>query len=632
MSLRNWDFTLSSMYATNVYMQLGQISSGNNYHGSTFKTKLSSYIDSVSVQMWKSTSTIGLPYMTIWEIGEDDTLPSSITGYLQRAQGDAITTGAEEFLTTFSFSNLELKPDKLYAFAIENSNLTASGDAYIFSAASYSGTSWQTEPGNFIFYTTLLGWTNNVPAATENYVLNFNIQFTTSENGKTEKQIANNNSLVFRRAYVKRKSATTGLYETSWQEITGDVKKWGSININTDVDRIGRVSFSGTNLVMQNMEGRYNPSANTHSLWYGYADMQRSLIKIEAGFYDQFQISGQPNHIVTEVIPSDPTIFVGIISGSIRVSDDNEVTLPVKPLNQIFRDYRAADLTGYTAAGPGFAGLSENFLDMIWNQTDGSSNFVFRPFFNSTLSYWKVSIPSGSYPAYPMLTGSVSKIGDITVWEVLEKMAEAENFIPYIDRTGRFRWRPKEADSICSYKFYGLGQFHAYNKFGHTIKKIDSYGEKISDYYNRVTVSYLSSGVSSYAATETALAITGSNDVWNLGRRTFNIDNDYIGSSVNAANIAGTVFTELSARKSEINFSTSFIPHIDLLNRVNVSYDASTISVVNSIWDTADWDTFFTWDSGRGDAINLTEEPFKIISININLDNLETRFVGKQIS
>lgn len=631
MSLRNWTYTLTSSYATNVYMQLGRISSGNNYHGSTFKTKLSSYIDSVSVQMWKSTSTIGLPYMTIWEIGEDDTLPSSITGYLQRAQGDAITTGAEEFLTTFSFSNLELKPDKLYAFAIENSNLTASGDAYIFSAASYSGTSWQTEPGNFIFYTTLLGWANNVPAATENYVLNFNIQFTTSENGKTEKLISNNNSLVFRRAYVKRKSASTGLYETSWQEITKDVKKWGSININTDVDRIGRVSFSGTNLVMQNMEGKYNPNSNTFSMWYGYADMQRSLVKIEAGFYDQFEIPGQKNHVVTEVIPSDPTIFVGILSGAINVSDDNEITLPIKPLNQVFRDYLAADLTGYTAAGPGLLGTSENFIDMIWNQTDGSSNFVFRPFFNNTLSYWQVSIGSGSYPTYPMLTGSVSQIGDVSVWEVLEKMAEAENFIPYIDRTGSFRWRPKEADSISSFKFYGLGIFNGYNKFGHTIKKIDSYGEKISDYYNRVTVSYLSSGVSAFVATGTALAVSGSNDVWNLGRRPYTVDNDYIGNSTTAQSVANSLLTELSSRSSSINFSTSFIPHLDLLNRVTVSYDAADISVLNSLWDTADWDTVFTWDPGRGDAINLTEQQFKIISININLDNLETRFVGKQI-
>jgi hypothetical protein len=39
-----------------------------------------------------------------------------------------------------------------------------------------------------------------------------------------EKEIRNPRGRIFRRLYIKRRLATTGLFETNWMEITDDVK------------------------------------------------------------------------------------------------------------------------------------------------------------------------------------------------------------------------------------------------------------------------------------------------------------------------------------------------------------------------------------------------------------------------
>jgi len=594
---------------------------GNYVFYQSFTPRSEVYLNSVSFLMKRSSAVTGNISFTVHisdTVNNDDQGAALETSSTYNASN--LTTSYQ--LVTFTFAGTTLlTKDSRYVFKCDNAH-TANDIIVAFSS--------QNDYADGILQYTLdpmSGYEPYYDSVTATYNgadFYFVVEFTGSDNTNAIKIIKRNHSNVFRKAYIKRRDATTGQFEASWVEITKDVKKWGSVNVNTDVDRVGRISFSGTNLVMQNIEGRYNPNSNTYSLWYGYSSQQRSLLKIECAFYDQYQSSGV---WVNEIIPAEPTIFVGIVSGAIRVSDENEITLPVKPLNQVFRDYLVTDLTGFTAAGPGTTGTAANFIQMLRDQTVGGS-YLFRPFFNDTTSYWQITQTSSL--TYPALTGTADNLRDMTVWDVIEKLAEAENYLPYITRTGVFKWIPKTEGSTISYEFNGLGVVPN-TEYGHTIKKIEAYGEKISDYYNRVSVSYLSAGASAYVATQSTFAISGSNDVWNLGRRSYFVDNDFIGSSSNAASIANTLLTELSSLTPEINFSTSLITHINLLDKVYISYDASDFTSINGYWDAADWDDFFTWDAGRGDAIVLTEQPFKIISININLDTLETRFVARQL-
>lgn len=436
-------------------------------------------------------------------------------------------------------------------------------------------------------------------------------------------EIRKPHSKVFRKAYIKRRSATTGLFETNWLEITNDVKKWGSIGSEVDVERIGRLNFSGAQLVVANIDGSYNPEDNADSLWFGYANQQRSLVKIEVGFY--FQWLGTDGVWRNEIIPDDPTVYIGVISGNIDVSDENEITLNIQPLSQVFRDFPANLLTGFTSTGLS----ASQFITSLRDQTDGAGSFVFRPFFSDTTSYWEITATSQVYTN--LNTSSAADLHQLTVWDVIEKLGQSENYLSYISPQGKFRWVPKTVGASATYEFFGLGITPNTN-YGHTIKRIYRYGKKLTSFYSRVAVKYVNSDTNtSFVNTALSFQVSGTNTAWNLGYRTFSVDNYWIPNSTAAATIAGAIFSEVSSLKEEINFSTSLIPHLNLLDRVQISYDASDFSSRSSYWDTNDWDTELTWDGTRGDAIILNSQAFKVLSININLDNLETRFVCKQL-
>lgn len=427
---------------------------------------------------------------------------------------------------------------------------------------------------------------------------------------------------VFRRAYIKRRLLATGLFETDWYEITRDVKRWGSINSNIDVERVGKLDFNGLQLVVSNIDGSYNPDDNEDSLWSGYANQQRSLVKIECGFYNQYRsVDGVWR---TDEVPEDPTVFVGIISGNIDVSDANEVTLEIQPVTQVFRDFPAHLVTGFTSTGI----TASQYIQLLRDLTSGAGTYVFRPFFGNDSAYFELTSTSQVYAG--LNTSTAADFYQMTVWDVVERLAQAENFVAYITPTGKFRWVPKTVSASTQYKFFGLG-FSPDREYGHTLKRIYRYGKKLTSFYSRVAVKYDKADTStSFVSTALAFAIDGTNTAWNLGYRTFSVENFWIPNSATAASVCGAIFSEVSALKNEINFSTSLITHLNLLDRVEITYDATDFSTRNEYWDIGDWDEM-KWDGSRGDAIVLQAEAFKVLSININLDNLETRFVCRQL-
>lgn len=439
-----------------------------------------------------------------------------------------------------------------------------------------------------------------------------------------EKLIQAPHSRVFRRLSIKRRLSTTGLFEADWLDITRDVKRWGAINSSIDFERQGKLSFSGLDLVMQNTEGRYNDEENENSLWFGYASQQRTLVKVECGFY--FTWLSVDGRWVNEELPDDPTVFVGVLSGNLSVSDQNEVIMPIQPLSQVFRDFPASYLSGFTSSGIS----ASKFMEILRDQTDGSGAFVFRPFFQETTTYWEITQTSIIYGN--LNTSSAADLAQIDCWSAIETLSQSENYIAYITPTGKFRWVPKTVGASTTYQFFGVG-IAPNTEYGHTIKRVLRYGKKLTNFYSRVAVKFINEDTNtSFAVTALAFSVSGTNTAWNLGLRTYSIQNFWIPNTATAQSVAGAVFAEVSRLDEEINFSTSLIPHLNLLDRVNVSYDATDFSSIKSFWDIADWNSELVWDQARGDAIVLNNEPFKILSININLDNLETRFVCRQLN
>lgn len=452
-----------------------------------------------------------------------------------------------------------------------------------------------------------------------------------TSNDDLKREIKSPKSSVFRRAFIKRRQLSDGLFESTWKEISVDVKSYGSIKQSIDVQRQGKLQFSGATIKMSNIEGRYNPDDNANSLWSGFGDQQRTLFKIEAGFQQRFQDNDNIWRVIE--LPSTTTVFIGIISGNIFTSSKNEVSLPIKPLTQVFRDFPATELNPDVFTTTGMT--ASKFMEGLRDFTNGGS-FVFRPFFQDTVTNWEITATTNDYTN--LNTSSADDLQDKDIWDVVEKLSEAENFATYITPTGKLRFVSKTETSANQFEFHGLGQ-PGNTEFGHTIKKVFTYGKHLTKFYSRTAVKFKDTiSAEGFAATGLAFAINGTNTAWNLGHRTFRITNLWIPDTATANTVAQGVFADISSQKELLNFSTSFISHLNILDKVEVSYDASDVTSQNSVWDQRNWSSFLGsdvdplfWDADRGDAIVLDGVSFKVLSININLDKFETRFVCKQL-
>jgi len=441
-------------------------------------------------------------------------------------------------------------------------------------------------------------------------------------------QIKAPNSYVFRRVLLKRKSAMTGLHESVWQDISSDVKTWGSIRREIDNVRYSKIKFGDVLMKFENSSGRYNPHEDDASFWFGYASQQRSLIKIEAGFTHSTLSSD--NIWTNTEYPSTPSVFYGIISGDLYNSDDNHVQFSIRPLLQVFRDYPAKNLTGFTSTGL----TATQFFQMIRDQTDGSSNFIFRPFFGDTTTNWNIGSTSNIYAN--LNTNNSVDVFDKTVWDIMEKLAESEDKIIYVDNLGTFNFTTRDVTSTVAFHFLGNGFVDT--EYGHTIKKVSKFGKRQTDFYSRVEVKWIDSNTfTAVRVKETAFAVTGSNDAWNLGHRTFKFENFWIPTITVADTILDNIYNNVTVLKNNIEFTSSFVPHIDILDRVRMSYDSSALNPT-SRWDLFDWSADDTstaqdlyWDRFRGDAIRLIGADFKILSIDLSLDKFETKIVAIEI-
>lgn len=441
----------------------------------------------------------------------------------------------------------------------------------------------------------------------------------------------------------------TGLFEDDWLEITDDIKKWGKIKVSIDAIRLNKFQFSPLVVTVSNDDGRYNPEDNESSLWYGYMQQQRTLFKVECGLIDQTLSSDGIwiNNFYPDSSRWDESYFdgsaewdsdgdaafTGIINGDIPLTDNNEVTFNVAPLTQVFRDFAARNISGLDASI-----TASRFMTLLRDQTDGAGSYIFRPFFGDTTTNWDISTTTVQYAN--LNTNTAKDIREMNAWDAIEKLAEAENHVAYISRDGVFKFRPRDANtSTVAFEFFGGVGVHD-TTYGHTIKKIYSYGKRMSKFYSRIQVKHTDlDTTTSFEVREATLTVSGDSAAWNLGQKTLSIENFWIPTSTVAQTIASSLFNDYSAVKNEIEFSTTLVPHLDILDRISITYDASPTNYIN-LWDQNNWaDTAaaavtgeeLVFDPSTGEAIKLTADEFKFQSIEIDLDRLECRFSAREV-
>ncbi len=454
---------------------------------------------------------------------------------------------------------------------------------------------------------------------------------------------------VFRRASVKRRLTTTGLFETDWQDISSEVKSYGKITNQIDATRRGVFTFGNAKLLMSNENGLFSPHDTPTSLWYGYLNQQRTLVKIEAGFETVTQtaqgiwaVSEFPSIAYwDEAIWDDDdaiwdgslssAVFTGLISGDVLLSDKNEVSFNIRPLTSVFQDFPVTGLTGWTSTGL----TASQFVTMLRDQTDGAAGFVFRPFFGDTTGNWDISTTTNVFAN--LNTSTSADLVNKSVWDVIQTLAEAENFVPFVTRDGAFKFVSRDSvNGPVAFEFHGAGSFSG--QYGQTIKTVDSYGFKISKYYSTVQLKWQTEDTTtSYETIESNFQVGPASNPWVLGVRVLSIENLYIQTSTVANTLAQTVYDDVSALKNEIEFTTSFVPHLDLFDRVSIFYDPAGVQP-SSLWDANNWpaDAIDTaqdliFDDGKGDALVLQGEEFKFLSFEIDLDNLQNKFLAREV-
>lgn len=461
-------------------------------------------------------------------------------------------------------------------------------------------------------------------------------------------EVRNDKSRPYRRAYIKRRLLSTGLFESDWLEITNDIKRWGKITQKVDDVRQGKIKFSSNTIVVANDNGKYNDETNENSLWFGYASQQRTLLKIESGFLRQtltsnliYENSEVPNtywdaaQYDVNYWDEQSTVFIGVIQGDINLNDKNEINLKADPLSQIFRDYPARNLIGFTAGGL----TASQFIEILRDQRDAdttTANYIFRPFFGDTTSNWNIQTTTS---VYTQLNSSANKeIINENVWDIIEKLAEAENYIAYVDNTGIFNFIDRDnISSTTTYEFHGIGSQN--RSYGIQIKNIDFFGFRQSKYYSKVQLKHGEENTTtSYEIKEATLTVAGGNGPWNYGHRILSINNTWVNSTL-ASTIVNNIFNNVSSLKKELIFSSSFVPNLTLIDRFSITYDSNPIST-DSLWDQRDWaDTSgaaltgneLTWDSNVGNAIYIQNDEYKPLNIVVDLDNLETKIISREV-
>lgn len=425
-------------------------------------------------------------------------------------------------------------------------------------------------------------------------------------------------SQVFRRAYIKRRSATTGLLESTWQEITPYIIRWGNINISLDDVRLNRFNMAGANLIVDNKDGKFNDENNFNSLWYGYLTRYGSLLKIEAGYQTLPNAEGWgfPWGFAwgaTTEFPTDPTQGIFILDQEIPISSDNRVQVAASSLKSIFDGVKANEIGGL---GP--TQTASELITKIRDHTDGSGSYVFRQYISA--ASWLIQTTTNYYN----IATTTALDNEGTVWDFMVKTAEAEGFVVYINRFGQLVFGDRTPNtSVSQFSFYGQG-FPRQN-----IISVQSYREALNKVYNSIRLKYLAADTNtSYVTVGTTTVITPANVQWKYGARIYELENTWIANTATAQTIADGLFTEFSSVKGEVDLTAKFHPELDPLDRVDVSHYSYSLAN-KTLWSAFNWGDA-KW-SKEGENFDWESKEFKVLSKNINLDDFSETFKLREV-
>lgn len=414
-----------------------------------------------------------------------------------------------------------------------------------------------------------------------------------------ESEIKKNAPTVFRRLYMKRRQ-TDGEYETDWQEIDdGYIKKYGSVDFGIDDIKVNFYKYSGLKFQVQNTDGYFADEIDDKSFWYTYLGRYRTLVKLEAGYTAD---DG------TE-FPTNSSLFVGIMDESMKFNENNLISYNVNHLSRIFEEFPAANIKSM-----GSTQTAKSIIEKMRDHTDDNAVAIFQKYITS--GGWNLTSSSRTYNM-----ATTSSLEGTSCWELIKKLAEAENHLAYIDRVGDFYFVEKTAtSSVPTYHFSGLGEKNP--TLGVNVIGKLSIDENIKQCYNRIRITY--DTTSSTIIKQETWNWGDSSSSFRFGVRTYEYKNEFMGAAT-ASDTAENLFDKFSEPKDLVKFNAKFVPHLDIYDYVTLTYQTVRRSG-GSLWGLFNWGEG-VWGNRTGYNINIDNGDYDIEKIKHNIDNFTTHFV-----
>lgn len=408
-------------------------------------------------------------------------------------------------------------------------------------------------------------------------------------------------SNIFRRVQVKRRKQSDGKFEADWQDVTEFVKKFGTVDLSVDDIRLNRLRHSGVNLTFRNDIGRFNDETNSSSLWFGYMTRYRTLVRVQGGY-----------EVSSGELPSDSSQGVFVLNDELEQdADSNEVVFRCSALPVIFEEVRADRIPGLNATQ-----TASDIIARIRDHSDGSGNNIFREFITSTA--WTIQATTNNY-----VLSTDSTLENMSVWQLMEKLAEAETFVVLPTRTGGLEFVDRDARTTTSqFSFYGQG-FPNQN-----VIRLKGEKEAVNKLYTYARMKYLDADTStSYVSAGTVTAVASTNTAWRFGQRTYEFENQFAHNTATAQGIVDGFVQEFQEVKKEVEFDAKMHPTLQPLDRVELSYRSYDVAF-GSLWDVMVWDTD-KW-SREGNNFDYDAKPFVILSRKTNLDSFVTTIRARE--
>ena len=445
----------------------------------------------------------------------------------------------------------------------------------------------------FIYYSTLWTDTDNVAiSATENYSIISAIKGT--------------NHKVFRRLSMKRR-LSGGDYDTTWQVIPNKyIIKFGSLSYQIDDVKVNFYKLSGMTVDVSNDDGYFSDTTESKSFFYNSLSRYNTLVKIEAGYY------GRDG--ATE-LPTSPTLFIGLIGPDMPYNENNVTKFTLRHLSSIFEDFPADKI-----AGLGATQTASDMIAKIRDHQDSTGTYIFRKYITTTS--WSITSTTINYNF-----ATSTAIQGKSCWDLMKTLAEAEDFVVYVSRDGKFLFNPKTAAASVTFHFSGLRD--ADKSWGHTISKQITVDQNIEKVYNRIRIKFGEGDTTSSYYIKSEPYIWGdTTSSFLYGIRTYEIQNDIMTQTI-AATIADQIYTEYRWPKQEVRLIAKFVPQMELNDRVSVTYK-TVIYKGEALYGYAVYDTD-VWGERSGLNINIDNGEYRLTQIKHNLDAFTTEVTMREI-